>query len=229
MFGWGTWNLASFEPASRLSLEAMRKTSAVLAVLLSVVAGDAGGDIYVYVDESGVTHITNQPDGDRPWQRYLETNDPEIRRPREGVVPVPARDTSPDRYSRYDAYILEASLLYQVPEALIRAVIRVESDYDPSVVSWAGAQGLMQLMPDTATRMEVTDVFDPRQNILGGTRYLRYLANLFQGDLVLTIAGYNAGEGSVLRYQGVPPYSSTQGYIRKVIEHYYKYLTASGG
>jgi soluble lytic murein transglycosylase-like protein len=207
----------------------MRKNGAALVLVLSLLAGTARADIYVYVDEQGVTHITNQPEGGRPWQRYLETEDPEVRRPREGVVPVGAHDTSPDRYARYDAYILEASLLYQVPEALIRAVIRVESDYDPNVVSWAGAQGLMQLMPDTAARMEVTDSFDPRQNILGGTRYLRYLANLFQGDLVLTIAGYNAGEGAVLRYQGVPPYTSTHGYIRRVVEHYYRYLSATGG
>ncbi|MBI5500148.1 MAG: lytic transglycosylase domain-containing protein [Deltaproteobacteria bacterium] len=206
----------------------MRKACAAIVLFAASLAGPAHGDIYVYVDEQGVTHITNQPDTDGRWQRYLETEDPETRRPREGVVPVPARDTSPDRYARYDAYILEASLLYQMPEALIRAVIRVESDYDPNVVSWAGAQGLMQLMPDTASRMEVTDSFDPRQNILGGTRYLRYLANLFQGDLVLTIAGYHAGEGAVLRYQGVPPYTTTHGYIRRVVEHYYRYLQASG-
>ncbi|NMC71893.1 MAG: lytic transglycosylase domain-containing protein [Myxococcales bacterium] len=207
----------------------MRKHAAVLLALSLLAAGAVRADIYVYVDDQGVMHITNQPDGNRPWRRYMETADPEIRRPREGVVPVPARDTSPDRYSRYDAYILEASLLYQIPEAFIRAVIKVESDYDPNVVSWAGAQGLMQLMPETAARMEVTDPFDPRQNILGGTRYLRYLANLFQGDLVLTIAGYHAGEGAVLRYQGVPPYSTTHGYIRRVIEHYYRFLQASGG
>jgi len=207
----------------------MRKRTAVLLALALLAAGAARADIYVYVDDQGVMHITNRPDGNRPWRRYMETADPEIRRPREGVVPVPARDASPDRYSRYDAYILEASLLYQIPEAFIRAVIKVESDYDPNVVSWAGAQGLMQLMPETAARMEVTDPFDPRQNILGGTRYLRYLANLFQGDLVLTIAGYHAGEGAVLRYQGVPPYSTTHGYIRRVIEHYYRFLQASGG
>jgi soluble lytic murein transglycosylase-like protein len=111
-----------------------------------------------------------------------------------------------------------------MPEALIRAVVRVESDYDPNVVSWAGAQGLMQLMPDTGARMGVTDPFDPRQNVLGGTRYLRHLANLFQGDLVLTIAGYHAGEGAVLRYRGVPPYTTTHGYIRRVVEHYYRFL-----
>jgi len=207
----------------------MCKRAPVVLALFLLAAGAVRADIYVYVDDQGVLHITNQPDGRRPWRRYLETADPEIRRPREGVVPVPARDASPDRYSRYDAYILEASLLYQIPEAFIRAVIKVESDYDPNVVSWAGAQGLMQLMPETAARMEVTDPFDPRQNILGGTRYLRYLANLFQGDLVLTIAGYHAGEAAVLRYRGVPPYSTTHDYIRRVIEHYYRFLQASGG
>lgn len=207
----------------------MRKRTAAAFVLLTLLAGPAAADIYVAVDENGVMHITNRPDGSRRWRRYLETADPEIRRPREGVVPVPASDRSPDRYSRYDAYILEASLLYQMPEAFIRAVIKVESDYDPNVVSWAGAQGLMQLMPETAARMEVTDSFDPRQNILGGTRYLRYLANLFQGDLVLTIAAYHAGEGAVLRYRGVPPYSTTHSYIRSVLEYYYRFLQLSGG
>jgi soluble lytic murein transglycosylase-like protein len=201
----------------------MRKLAAV-ALVLSLAAPPAGADIYVHVDENGVTHITNRPDSSRRWQRYMETEDPEIRRPREGVVPVPARDRSPDRYSRYDAFIIEAAILYQMPEALIRAVVRVESDYDPNVVSWAGAQGLMQLMPDTGARMGVTDPFDPRQNVLGGTRYLRHLANLFQGDLVLTIAGYHAGEGAVLRYRGVPPYTTTHGYIRRVVEHYYRFL-----
>lgn len=201
----------------------MRKlVAAMFLVLLAQPAARA--DIYVYVDEEGVTHVTNQPDRSRPWRVYLETRDPERRRPREGVVPVPATDRSPDRYARYDAFIREASILYQIPEALIRAVMRVESDYDPNVVSWAGAEGLMQLMPDTASWMEVADSFDPRQNVLGGTRYLRYLANLFQGDLVLTIAGYQAGEGSIIQYGGVPPYTSTQGYIRKVLEHYYRYL-----
>lgn len=206
----------------------MRKIAPVVAILVSSWAAAPSADIYVYVDENGVTHVTNHPDGRHPWRVYLQTQDPERRRPREGVVAVAASDRSPDRYVRYDAYIREAAVLYQIPEPLIRAVIRVESDYDPDVVSWAGAEGLMQLMPDTASRMEVTDSFDPRQNILGGTRYLRYLANLFQGDLVLTIAGYHAGEGAVAHYQGVPPYATTHGYIRKVLEHYYRYLAGTG-
>ncbi|MDI7267986.1 MAG: lytic transglycosylase domain-containing protein [Myxococcota bacterium] len=202
----------------------MRKLLPVVALAWTA---SAVADIYVYVDEHGVTHVTNRPDGRGQWRRYMETDDPERRRPREGVVTVPARDRSPDRYSRYDGHIREAATLYRIPEALIRAVMRVESDYDPNVVSWAGAQGLMQLMPGTAARMEVSDPFDPRQNILGGTRYLRFLANLFQGDLVLTIAAYQAGEGSIVRYQGVPPYSSTHGYIRKVLEHYYRFLAGA--
>jgi soluble lytic murein transglycosylase-like protein len=140
------------------------------------------------------------------------------------VVPVAARDTNAARYSKFDASILEASKTFSVPEAFIRAVIRVESDYDPRVVSHAGAQGLMQLMPATAKRMQVKNSFDPHDNIMGGTRYLRYLANMFGGDMVLTISGYHAGEGAVMKYNGVPPYSSTHGYIKKVLKfyHYYK-------
>lgn len=79
----------------------------------------------------------------------------------------------------------------------------------------------MQLMPQTARRMGVVDPFDPRQNILGGTRYLRILANLFHGDLVLTVAAYNAGEGAVSRYQGVPPYAETRRYVGRVLKRYY--------
>ena len=140
---------------------------------------------------------------------------------------VPARDRSPDRYSRYDAHIREASVLYQIPEPFIRAVMRVESDYDPNVVSSAGAMGLMQLMPGTASRMGVQSPFDPRQSILGGTRYLRILANQFNGDLVLTIAAYNAGEGAVIRHGGVPPYEETRRYVQNVLRWYYAFRQAA--
>ena len=136
---------------------------------------------------------------------------------------MPAKDTNPARYSRYDSSIKRAARTFSIPEPFIRAVIRVESDYDPHVVSHAGAEGLMQLMPATARRMSVGNSFDPHDNIMGGTRYLRYLANMFSGDMVLTIAGYHAGEGAVLKYGGVPPYTSTQGYIRKVLKFYQHY------
>ncbi len=179
-------------------------------------------DIFSYTDKNGTVHFTNiSPGRGSKYKVYLKS--PDRRKPRKGVSPIPARDKSPERFIRYDAYIHEASLLYQIPEAFIRAVIHVESSYDPRVISWAGAEGLMQLMPGTARRMGVEDSFDPRQNIMGGTRYLRTLANLFDGDIMLTIAGYHAGEGAVQRYKGVPPYTSTIGYIKKVLGKYHEY------
>ena len=118
----------------------------------------------------------------------------------------------------------EASLLYRIPEPLIRAVIKTESDYDPRVVSSVGARGLMQLMPAAQSDMGVTNVHDPRENILGGTRYLRILANRFNGDLVLTIAAYHCGAGAVSKYgNSVPPYKNTRKYLRMVLDRYYRY------
>jgi soluble lytic murein transglycosylase-like protein len=181
-------------------------------------------DIYSREDEDGTIHFTNlRPGGKdrRKYKVYLKT--PPNRKARPGVVPVPAQSTDPARYSRWDSSILEASRTFSIPESFIRAVIRVESDYDPRVVSVAGAEGLMQLMPATARRMNVKDSFDPHDNIMGGTRYLRYLANMFSGDMVLTIAGYHAGEGAITKYRGVPPYSSTHGYIKRVLKYYNHY------
>ena len=102
-------------------------------------------------------------------------------------------------------------------------MIRVESNFDPRAISHANAQGLMQLIPATAERMLVSDPFDARQNVLGGTRYLRVLANLFNGNLQLTLAAYNAGENAVIRYKGIPPYEETQNYVTKVLQFYNLY------
>ena len=201
---------------------------AVFAVSLFLEAL-ALADIYTHTDKNGTVHFTNQrPKGKdrRKYKVYLKS--PQQRKARPGVVPVPARDRDAARYSRYDASILEASRTFSVPEAFIRAVIRVESDYDPRVVSIAGAEGLMQLMPATARRMHVKNSFDPHDNIMGGTRYLRFLANMFGGDMVLTISGYHAGEGAVMKYNGVPPYSSTHGYIKKVLKFYHHYKKKAG-
>jgi soluble lytic murein transglycosylase-like protein len=200
-----------------------RRILTVAAVWSSLLLFSAAAlsDIYSKEDEDGTIHFTNmKPSGrDRKhYKVYLKT--PPIRMARPGVVPVPARSTDASRYTRYDASIVEASRTFSIPEPFIRAVIRVESDYDPRVVSVAGAEGLMQLMPGTARRMNVKNSFDPHDNIMGGTRYLRYLANMFSGDMVLTIAGYHAGEGAVMKYRGVPPYESTQGYIKKVLKYY---------
>jgi soluble lytic murein transglycosylase-like protein len=110
-----------------------------------------------------------------------------------------------------------------MPEPFIRAVIHVESSYDPRVVSSAGARGLMQLMPSVIHDMRVSDAHDPRENIMGGTRLLRILANKYDGDIVLTIAAYHAGAASVARWGGVPPYETTQQYVKMVLGQYYRY------
>ena len=204
------------------------KITAVPAIfsLLLLISFAVNADIYSYTDKNDTVHFTNQkPQGKAKKQYKVYLKSPPNRKPRAGVVPIPAKDKSASRYRRFDTFIAEASAAHNIPEAFIRAVIRVESDYDPNVVSWAGARGLMQLMPKTGERMGVTNPFDPRQNIMGGTRYLRYLANLFEGDMVLTIAGYHAGEGAVRKYSGVPPYQMTYDYIRKVLKHYNKYKT----
>ena len=104
----------------------------------------------------------------------------------------------------------------QLPPQLIHSVIQVESNYDPYAVSPKGAQGLMQLIPSTARRFGVSDAFDPVDNIQGGARYLKYLLELYKGDDALALAAYNAGEGAVSRYGGVPPYAETRNYVNKV-------------
>lgn len=190
---------------------------------LSLVPGEAAADIYSFTDSSGVIHFTNKPASDGRYKLYLKES---ARKKRRGnVVAVPPSDRSAERFTRYDAAIREAAALYQIPVELVRAVIKVESDYDQRAVSHANAQGLMQMIPETAMRMQVRDPFDARENIFGGVRYLRVLANTFNGDLSLTVAGYNAGEGAVLRYGGIPPYEETIRYVEKVLHYYRRFRT----
>lgn len=120
-----------------------------------------------------------------------------------------------------DDTIREASKLYDIPEAFIRAIIEVESSYKVKALSYKGAMGLMQLMPGTARDMGVTDPWDPYQNIMGGTRLLRILANRFDGDIPKVIAAYHAGGGAVNEKGGIP-FQGTDGYVRKVLDHYYR-------
>ena len=118
--------------------------------------------------------------------------------------------------SAYQAEIAAAAREFGVEEAIVRAIIHAESAFNPSALSHAGAQGLMQLMPATARRFGVADSYDAGQNIRGGVQYLAWLLKRFNGDLTLAAAGYNAGEGAVDRYKGVPPYSETQRYVQRV-------------
>ncbi len=208
---------------------------ATVAVLAVVTLGEhlAEADIYRYVGKDGVVHYTNikpRSRKGRRWKRVMRTSPPKRAKAaaRRGSCArcdvVPARDRSRDRYSRFDGFIYEASDLYKIPVPLIRAVIKIESDYDPHVVSAMGARGLMQLMPEVIKDMGVRNVHDPRENILGGTRLLRVLANHYNGDVVKTVAAYHAGMGSLAKYNNnVPPYPYTRQYVRLVLKQYYRF------
>jgi len=138
--------------------------------------------------------------------------------PKNATLPIPAAETA---RPEVDATIREAALRYDIPEPFIRAVIEVESNYKVRALSYKGAMGLMQLMPGTAADMGVTDPYDPYQNIMGGTRFLRILANRFSGDIPKVLAAYHAGGSSVATAAGIP-YQGTDGYVRKVLDHYYR-------
>jgi soluble lytic murein transglycosylase-like protein len=211
---------------SRIARFTRLAAAASALAVLALLPGRASADLYSFTDKDGVIHFTNKPKNDGRFKLAVKGPGKQASRAA-AIMPVMPGDKSPDRFSRYDTWIRQAAALYRIPEALVRAVIKCESDYDPRAVSPAGAHGLMQLMPETALRMQVRDIFDPRENIFGGTRFLRVLANNFNGNLELTIAGYNAGEGAVMRHGGIPPYAETQAYVTRVLTYYQRYR-ASG-
>jgi soluble lytic murein transglycosylase-like protein len=213
--------------SNRLRLPYLLALVAVGALALLPLTATA--DIYQWTDADGVVHFTNKPTANPSAKVYMKAAPAPAggagNAVRAGVTPFAPQDRDPQRYTRFDEHIRQAALLYQIPEPLVRAVIKVESDYDPRAVSYAGARGLMQLMPETADRMQVKDINDPRENIFGGVRYLRVLANMFNGDLELTVAGYNAGEQAVMNHGGIPPFAQTRDYVVKVTKFYRRYRT----
>ncbi len=123
--------------------------------------------------------------------------------------------------AKVDSFIADSAARHGVDPVLIYATMHQESSFKPKAMSYKGARGLMQLMPGTAARFGVNNIWDPRQNIEGGTRYMRFLLNMFDGDVALALAGYNAGEGAVLKYGGrIPPYRETQEYVRRISRRY---------
>lgn len=203
----------------------MRKLSVlpVLLVLLTV-APDRGwaADIYVYQRGDGSKLITDHPRSE-PGYRLVKVYGSDSGD--EGIVPV-SRTPGPSyktRSTSYDSLIQSVSNAVALDPALIKSVMHAESAFDPRALSHAGASGLMQLMPATARRFGVTRIFDPQQNVMAGSRYLRKLLTQFDGDMRLALAGYNAGENAVIKYGGIPPYSETRNYVRKVLGLYKSY------
>ena len=203
---------------------AVRACRALAGVtLLTGLAGSAAAvdNLYRYVDENGSVHFTDAPADPRFRKVSLPTNRVRLNyyaSPRSW----PEASRIPALGEGYDLLIAELARSNGVPAALVKAVIAAESRFDPQAVSSAGAQGLMQLMPATADMLGVADPFEPRANVGAGVRYLRQLLDRF-GDPVWAVAAYNAGPEAVDRYGGIPPYSETQQYVRRVMAYYRKY------
>ena len=181
----------------------------ILIIALLIPVGSVA-DIYHHVDERGVKVFSDRPSHPAS-EVYMRER---------GSFRLASAGSS---YYPYREIVVEACSLYKMDEALIRAVMETESDYNRYAMSGAGARGLMQLMPGTAAVLGVKNTWDPRQNIQAGTRYLKSLLKRFSGDLELSLAAYNAGTSAVLRYGNIPPYPQTQNYVKKVLKLYRDY------
>ena len=195
----------------------MHKNPLFLVLLvLFFMASLCHADIYKYTDAEGVIHLTNVP---------TEQDVPYVLVMREKRVIFQLKGD----IALYDDLIAKTSERYRIDSALVKAVIKAESNFNHRAVSSVGARGLMQLMPATAATLQVKDSFHPETNIDGGVRYLRYLMNMFNGNLPLVLAAYNAGENAVMRHNNrIPPYPETQTYVKRVLNYYDGYSKRSG-
>jgi soluble lytic murein transglycosylase-like protein len=193
---------------------------AVICALVLASPAWASG-IYKYVEKDGTIVYTNVPPGKKPLQARRIEGD--FRPAPTPLSPAKVSEYTKKAMTEFDELITAAAIRYKMPPNLVRAVMHAESAFDPTAVSVVGASGLMQLMPGTARDMYVKDIFDVKENIEGGVRYLRVLANEFDGDMVKMVAAYNAGPEAVRKYGGVPPFAETQAYVKKVIALYFQY------
>lgn len=184
----------------------------LLLLALLFVPAPATADIYRYEDADGVVHFTNTP-RDRRFKVYMK----DLRKDRQ--LRTQFRFAAGRNPKEFEPLINSSAARYGVNPALVKAVIKAESGFDPNAVSRVGASGLMQLMPETAKDLNVTNSFDPQQNVDGGVRYLRFLLDTFNGDVSLALAAYNAGMGKVARYGGIPPYQETRTYVNRVLAY----------
>ena len=169
-------------------------------------------DIYRFVDPDGVVHFTNTSCGPK-CDLYLREA------PREAVPDRPGDLTR----EWMEEYVVRFSRAHDLSPALVKAIIKAESNGERFAVSPKGAQGMMQLMPFTSKRLKVSDPFDPVENIEGGVKYIKELFGTFGGNLAETVAAYNAGPEAVRKYGGVPPYKETRQYVKRVLDYYRQY------
>ncbi|MEW6615408.1 MAG: lytic transglycosylase domain-containing protein [Thermodesulfobacteriota bacterium] len=172
--------------------------------ILSISYSISLADIYSFTDKNGVVHFTNVP------------TDPRYKL----IIKEKHFDS---RSINYGSLISKISDKYMVDDTLVRAIIKAESDFNHKAVSNKGAMGLMQLMPGTAEDMDVNNPFDPEENIEGGVRYFKWLLDRFKDNLPLAIAAYHAGGDAVIRYSGIPPFDSTQKYVKQVLKYFKEY------
>jgi len=159
-------------------------------------------DIYIFVDKNGISHFTDTPTSSK-FRLYVKGKRP--------------RHRAPLNKKCYDHLIKKAAQKFNMDFSLIKAVIEVESAYNPRAISPKGARGLMQIMPFNFTKLQLSDPFEPSQNIMAGTRYLNQLLHQFKGNIQHALAAYNAGPGNVDKYNGIPPFQETQNYVQKVM------------
>lgn len=178
-------------------------------VILVFWGGNPQADIYTYIDENGVKHFTDSPSKEE-MVLYIKKG------PEESTSQIYSSD-------QFNDIIMKASREHGVAYSLIKALIKVESNFNPQAISRMGAKGLMQIMPKNMKELNISDPFDPYENIMGGTLYIRKMLNRFEGKLVLALAAYNAGPTVVEKYNNIPPYNETRHFVDKVIKYSYQY------
>jgi soluble lytic murein transglycosylase-like protein len=184
--------------------------------LLIMIITPATADIYRYEDDDGIIHFTDAPT-DRRFKVFMR----DLKKDKQLRTKLQlARSVNP---AEYDHIISSCATKYGVNPSLIKAVIHAESGYNPNAVSRKGASGLMQLMPRTARSLKVSNSFDPKDNVEGGVKYLRFLLDTFRGDVSLAVAAYNAGLNNVAKYGGIPPYNETRTYVNRVLSYMQSY------